>query len=484
MRSLLAGYGGLALIAAAAVGSVAGCSTDPTNDADAQGEEETDTGCGGKNAPPCPDSKLCKVDLDCLSQNCASGICAPAGGAPTGCSRADDCESKVCVDGACKAATPDDGVKNGDETDVDCGGSKAPKCADGKGCVGADDCESKVCASGSCAAPSPTDKVQNGDETDVDCGGSKAPKCADGKACLDHGDCASDGCDYEKRCALARTCTPHFGGDTCGPGEVGDVNAQHESCCTSIPLTNAPDSKKLDKYSITSGRMRAFVERLDGNVRGFVAGLGANNADWDQAWTANMPSNMNEVHTDLGPYGVDGQRQGCWLNGQGARTYWLPDAVNTSFNNEIAQKYDKDVLDTKALQCATFFMMQAMCIWDGGRLATIGELDAQWGGTHPWGAAAWTADRAVHQFTYGFPENRLDNTAYIAAPGRKPAGNGPNGHADLGGLVFNITSTFQPNGNARWSRNGSWENHRIPYGETSSAKSRAYWAAGGRCTRY
>lgn len=487
MRSLLAASGALAFVTTVMVASTAGCSMDPAEaPAGQQGDEETDVGCGGKHAPPCPESKSCKVDVDCMSGACEAGRCAPSKdgtASKIGCKGADECASKVCVDGACKAAAPDDGVKNDDETDVDCGGSKAPRCADGKQCVLADDCESGVC-SGTCAVPSPTDGVKNGAESDVDCGGPNAPKCALGKGCLVHGDCTSDGCGYDKKCSLARSCTGHFGGDTCGPGEVGEAGAQHESCCVSIPLTAAPNSSRLDKYVVTAGRMRAFVERFNGDIRGFVGSLGADNPDWNQAWTANMPSNMAELHIELGPYGIDGERQGCYLGGQGARTYWLPDAVNAAFDDEIPQKYGKDVLDAKALQCATFFMLQALCIWDGGRLATLAELDAQWAGTYPWGAQPWTSDRAVHQFTYGFPESRLDNTAYIAAPGRRPAGNGPNGHADLGGLLFNITSSFDANGNSRWSRNGSWENHAIPYGAHVSPKARAYWAAGGRCTRY
>ncbi|MBX3230873.1 MAG: hypothetical protein KIT84_01540 [Labilithrix sp.] len=451
------------------LGIAAACSTDPaaTDDNDEpaakegktsqapQGNEETDVGCGGKNAPPCPENKGCKVDLDCQTGNCETG-------------------------GKCGAATPDkpiparpdDGIKNGDETDVDCGGQSAPKCGTDKGCGAAADCESQVCTDGKCAAPSPTDSVKNGDETDVDCGGANAPKCAVGKTCAAHSDCASDGCDYNKKCAVGKSCTAHFGGDTCGPGEVGDPAAKHESCCAV--------SQKLDKYSITAGRMRAFIERFNGNPRQFVAGLGAN-PNWQQAWNARVPSTLDEVAIELGPYGNDGQRQGCYLKGQGARTYWLPDNVNTGFNDEIAQKYGKDVLDTKALNCVTFYLAQAFCIWEGGRLPTLAELDAQWGGTMPWGNQAWTADRAVHKYTYAFPENQLDNSAFIAAPGRKPAGNGPNGHADLGGLVFNLTSTFNAAGQVRWSRNGSWENHQIPYGVHHSPKERAYWATGARC---
>lgn len=47
----------------------------------------------------------------------------------------------------CVAATCNDTVDNGDETDVDCGGSCAPakKCANGKGCKIVADCSSGYC---------------------------------------------------------------------------------------------------------------------------------------------------------------------------------------------------------------------------------------------------------------------------------------------------------------------------------------------------
>ncbi len=49
--------------------------------------------------------------------------------------------------GTCAAAAPacDDGVRNGDEAGVDCGGSTCAKCAAGKCCSANDDCESGVC---------------------------------------------------------------------------------------------------------------------------------------------------------------------------------------------------------------------------------------------------------------------------------------------------------------------------------------------------
>src|SRR4051812_44077059 len=67
----------------------------------------------------------------------------------------------------------DDGARNGDESDVDCGGSCAA-CGDGAVCAVGTDCESKVCNS-VCAAPSCSDGVQNGGELGLDCGGVCPP---------------------------------------------------------------------------------------------------------------------------------------------------------------------------------------------------------------------------------------------------------------------------------------------------------------------
>jgi hypothetical protein len=43
-----------------------------------------------------------------------------------------------------------DGIKNGAETDVDCGGPDCPKCPDGKGCAAGSDCQSGFCVYGIC----------------------------------------------------------------------------------------------------------------------------------------------------------------------------------------------------------------------------------------------------------------------------------------------------------------------------------------------
>ena len=125
-----------------------------------------------------------------------------------------------------------DGSLNGDETDVDCGGSSCPKCALGGTCQADSDCGEGLCAktppseclggslracvahcsvdavdqlacTQSCSevcemttqtcAFSCTDGVANGDETDVDCGGS-CPSCESGGSCLQNSDCADELC--------------------------------------------------------------------------------------------------------------------------------------------------------------------------------------------------------------------------------------------------------------------------------------------------
>jgi len=70
------------------------------------------------------------------------------------------CSLGTCQSGTCtRSVTPltpvpatcRDGVKNGRETDVDCGGPDCPPCAVGRGCLSRSDCASAIC-SGTCQA--------------------------------------------------------------------------------------------------------------------------------------------------------------------------------------------------------------------------------------------------------------------------------------------------------------------------------------------
>lgn len=92
-----------------------------------------------------------------------------------------------------------DGVRSGDETDVDCGGP-CLRCGPARACREPTDCTSKRCVAGVCAAPSCHDGIKNGDESDDDCGGS-CGGCPAGSFCQGSRDCKSQRCGLTGMCA-------------------------------------------------------------------------------------------------------------------------------------------------------------------------------------------------------------------------------------------------------------------------------------------
>jgi len=77
------------------------------------------------------------------------------------CMSDDECDSGVCTDdGECADPTCEDGVQNGDETDVDCGGPDCQPCSNDGGCGADSDCSSGVCDDGTCQSPGCSDEVE------------------------------------------------------------------------------------------------------------------------------------------------------------------------------------------------------------------------------------------------------------------------------------------------------------------------------------
>ena len=183
-----------------------------------QNQNESDVDCGGP-CGKCLNNKACLSDVDCQSNHCASGTCQAL---------------PSCVDG----------FKNQDETDVDCGGKICHACLNGKVCVGDEDCDRKYCSQGICASRPPpiscTDKFKNQDETDVDCGGSKCPKCTFGKVCSADSDCDEENTCEEKVCGVGTSCSDHLkngeetdidcGGTKCKKCAIGKVCTQNYDC--------------------------------------------------------------------------------------------------------------------------------------------------------------------------------------------------------------------------------------------------------------
>lgn len=102
------------------------------------------------------------------------GPCVPCFN-PQTCLVNSDCFHGVCQGGMCALPTDSDGVKNDSETGIDCGGpASIPRCPTGEGCKLGADCASGVCWTGKCQAPTCKDGTLNGNESGVDCGGSCA----------------------------------------------------------------------------------------------------------------------------------------------------------------------------------------------------------------------------------------------------------------------------------------------------------------------
>ncbi len=182
-------------------------------------------GTGGSGGgPECTEPSKCGTDTTCQTFSCAAGKCGSANAV----------KGKPCVEdggvlcdgaGKCVAATCMDGFENGDETDVDCGGS-CSDCGEGKDCTDAPDCENGLyCAKPDGVPPGvckPIKALGDGCLGAAECG---ANFCTDGVCCKVAA--CIDGC---WTCALSGngTCAAHVG-KACG--DVADDECTSPDSC-------------------------------------------------------------------------------------------------------------------------------------------------------------------------------------------------------------------------------------------------------------
>jgi len=104
-------------------------------------------------AEQCDDGNADNSD-GCL-QGCAVAVCGD-GYVQDGVEACDDgnaAEDDGCSSDCKSPATCTDGLRNGDETDVDCGGPSCGGCGDELACAGGTDCASTFCSAGACVSP-------------------------------------------------------------------------------------------------------------------------------------------------------------------------------------------------------------------------------------------------------------------------------------------------------------------------------------------
>jgi formylglycine-generating enzyme len=171
---------------------------------------------------------------------------------------------------------------------------------------------------------------------------------------------------------------------------------------------------KLDKYPVTVGRMKNFIQAYD-------------------AWRlAGNPA----IYAGAGPAGQN----------TGYRTGWSEKLNATSVGLEMALGCDDGDISTFAsghddypINCVSWIQAFAFCIWDGGRLPSEAEWEyAAAGGAenrlYPWGAAAPDVMLA-----------RFDASDPLVPVGSFPAGKARWGHHDMAGLVWEWVADLYAN---------------------------------------
>lgn len=272
----------LTMLLGAALASFMGCTSDPlppdkntggsgggtssgamTNCGD--GKLEMGETCDDGNNAPDDGCTTCAVDAcyTCTAETDKPNLCTlvTSGMSGAGCDAPKVCDGAgkcvECVDdaqcgtgfchmNACHKC--DDTVQNGDETAVDCGGAKCPKCANGKTCgTSNDNCTSGFCVDGLCCVEACDGACQScgipGSEGTCDVipkysedpvfGAGMSCKEADGKTCNGAGACSlalGQPCQGNANCASLKCVDPAGGNNKVCLKNTGDGCTKNEDC--------------------------------------------------------------------------------------------------------------------------------------------------------------------------------------------------------------------------------------------------------------
>lgn len=195
--------------------------------------------------------------------------------------------SAECEIGLCHQREPRIVGATGDA----CGPDGTKQCYHGAcvDCVGNEECSDAVCQGGLCVATHCANGILDGSETDVDCGGVACQGCLAGETCVQDDDCVAGVCDQGKcvppSCALQgipgfpQECDNHV-----VPG--GSFNRSNDP---GLPATVS--SFRLDDYEVTVKRFRTFVA-AGGGIQSSApgVGLGAHPAAPGSGWQPWMTS--------------------------------------------------------------------------------------------------------------------------------------------------------------------------------------------------
>jgi formylglycine-generating enzyme required for sulfatase activity len=173
---------------------------------------------------------------------------------------------------------------------------------------------------------------------------------------------------------------------------------------------------RLDKFEVTVGRFRAFVNAGMGTQKSPpVAWSGANPhipfSGWDPSWNSALPADSTALQSVL-------SGSGCNLYGNDPVT-WTSAPVST---------------DNRPVNCVSWFVSFAFCIWDNGRLPT----EAEWSYAASGGAEQrywpWSNPPSSNAIDASYADYQGSANALPLNPvGSFPKGDGKWGQSDLVG---------------------------------------------------
>lgn len=170
------------------------------------------------------------------------------------------------------------------------------------------------------------------------------------------------------------------------------------------------DAFALDRYEVTVGRFRRFLQSFTGDRP--ADGTGANptlpGSGWQSAWNNQLPTSSARFDTAIASCG------GPWTSKPGAN-------------------------EARPVSCISWYEAFAFCQAEGKRLPTEAEWEyAAAGGdeqrTYPWGTDPPTIDRAV--FGCLFDGDPLCDDSDLPVAGSLAMGAGRWGHLDLAGSLW------------------------------------------------
>lgn len=205
---------------------------------------------------------------------------------------------------------------------------------------------------------------------------------------------------------LAPGCGPSRDQDCCAAGVVPG-GLFHRSNAANLPASVSPF--RLDRYEITVGRFRSFLEAGGGTrLHPPTSGEGAHprvGIGWSSTWNESLAADRAALDDALG----------C-----GPLATWTPEPGGN---------------EAKPINCLTWYEAFAFCAWSGGRLPT----DLEWsfaaaGGEEqrdrPWGEGGGCGSANYNCVPGAHCTNSPEEVGT-----HSPQGDGRYGHSDLGGNV-------------------------------------------------